>query len=83
MNKQFPEMVDAYGYVNDIQTFVGKLPMSDVMKFKEIIGQYFGHHFADEDSEASTCLYAFEEFLEWQKQQHAAIKEMNENLIQE
>lgn len=71
----FPEMIDALGEKpNGERICVGKIPMPEKMKAKEIISQYFGYDFGDEDSDASMALYAFEEFLSWQTKQRTALK---------
>lgn len=72
--QQFPETVDAFGKLpNGELKLVGQVPIPERMKAKEFIAQYFGREFDDVDSNASMCLYAFDEFLEWQKKQNEAL----------
>lgn len=71
---EFPEMVDALGEKpNGERVLVGKVPIPEIMKAKEIIRNYFDGNFADEDSEASYCLYVIQDFLEWQEKQRESL----------
>lgn len=70
----FPEMIDALGQKpNGERVLVGQVPMPPTMKAKEIIANYIGSNFSDEDSAESYALYICNDLIEWQKKQNAAI----------
>lgn len=68
------EYVDAYGIKDGFPASeVFKIPMPPKMKAKEMIRSYYGNEFDDEDSDASTILYIFEQLLEWYEKQQSLL----------
>jgi hypothetical protein len=78
-DENFPEMIDALGEKpNGERVLIGKVPMPPEMKMKDIIRNYIGMDFADEDSAESYALYAMQDFYDWHQKQTAALAELKD-----
>lgn len=70
------EYVDAEGIKNGVTERL-RVPLVHFprMKMKDVVRNYFGNNFEDEDSTESFVLYAMEDFHKWYVEQMSLIKE--------
>lgn len=69
------EYVEVEGYKGSIvDRFKAPLVHFPKMKMKDIIRNYFGSNFEDEDSNESYVLYAMQDFHKWYVEQSNLVK---------